>query len=551
MKNVINFLFLLTLLLVNKIGFCQYKKTVSLIDTLSLSKYSEAPVYIVNKKYVVYEFGETRKIIYADIPSFKALRYAYNTVFALDKNGVYFMGKLIDTDTTGFKLLGYSDNVSKGWFWKNKYKVYKDDIELLGVDAGSFESVRFGNGRYFKDKKHLYYYDREIKDSDPATVNQPMLEICYDKNSIYSEGHIAYTNNNEKLFPVNERIAKTRKNAFSVSMYGNRLEINKIVKTMDAASLKGLSRSFSMDKYHVYYDTIVLPITPDRFKYIKIWDQVNRAYISDGLHVYAGANLQPAFDAESFGMFPKSDFCYDKNGVYGRIYKEGKFPGINVKFPFEYSKPVNEQTVRRVGLSYYIYEHQIYDPWDDILYTNFSDKQIAKLMAGMGIVKYENEPVNNYGQGLYRFNSKFYYKGIEIKGIDQATFNSTPYGYADKDHVYLEFVDGHFQILPDADPKTYKNLMNGFCYDKNNLFYGTKKLISSESMELLVIFWGRHTWHGDEGDAGPPDFDRYFFRNKYGYWLITNESKPQILYLGSVFSPKWNTAFENFELPSN
>jgi len=574
--------FLLLILLSGSLNaFSQDTVAIRPISDLTLDRYLHIPIYIVNKNYVVYEFGKTRKIIYADMPSFKVERNFLGDGggFALDKNGIYIQGTLFKIDTTGFKIVGYrnsdegyyhpfEDLPPKEWLWKNKNTVYKNNTALTGIDAHSFEAVLFVNGPYFKDKNALYYYDKKIEQSNSAAVKSFDIDLYYDKNNIYVAGKTIYTDDGEMLLPVNGALVKTKKYAYQITNWSplqnvilkttDEASLKKlspiyskvIIKTMDVASLKGLSPSYSMDKYHVYYDTTALPIVPKNFNNIKIWEGSNKAYISDGICVYYGTKLQPDLDAKSFGIFPNSNFFYDKNGIYQQKYLAKENQTINEKFPFQYSKPVNKKTVSVTDF-YYIYDHQVYNPSGKKLYTNVSDDQISKLKTGKRFVPYEKEPVSDYGQGFYLLNSKFYFKGTEVKGVDAPSLKYVDYTYRDKNHVYYvsSLPDGLFEIIPDADPQTFKLFTNGFCGDKNNLYYGMHKLISSRSIELLAIFWKGYLNVGK--NDGYREFYRYFFKNEDGYWLITDEDKPVITFLGITFDEKWNKAFENFELPKD
>jgi len=573
--------FLLLILLSGSLNaFSQDTVAIRPISDLTLDRYLHIPIYIVNKNYVVYEFGKTRKIIYADMPSFKVEKNFLGDGggFALDKNGIYIQGTLFKIDTTGFKIVGYrnsdegyhpfEDLPPKEWLWKNKNTVYKNNAALTGIDAHSFEAVFGGSGPYFKDKNTLYYYDKKIEQSNSAAVKSFNSDLYYDKNNIYAAGNTIYTDDGEMLLPVNGALVKTKKYAYQITNWSplqnvilkttDEASLKKlspiyskvIIKTMDVASLKGLSPSYSMDKYHVYYDTTALPIVPKNFNNIKIWEGSNKAYISDGICVYYGTKLQPDLDAKSFGIFPNSNFFYDKNGIYQQKYLAKENQTINEKFPFQYSKPVNKKTVSVTDF-YYIYDHQVYNPSDKKLYTNVSDDQISKLKTGKRFVPYEKEPVSDYGQGFYLLNSKFYFKGTEVKGVDAPSLKYVDYTYRDKNHVYYvsSLPDGLFEIIPDADPQTFKLFTNGFCGDKNNLYYGMHKLISSRSIELLAIFWKGYLNVGK--NDGYREFYRYFFKNEDGYWLITDEDKPVITFLGITFDEKWNKAFENFELPKD
>ena len=574
--------FLLLILLSGSLNaFSQDTVAIRPISDLTLDRYLHIPIYIVNKNYVVYEFGKTRKIIYADMPSFKVEKNFLGDGggFALDKNGIYIQGTLFKIDTTGFKIVGYrnsdegyyhpfEDLPPKEWLWKNKNTVYKNNTALTGIDAHSFEAVLFVNGPYFKDKNALYYYDKKIEQSNSAAVKSFDIDLYYDKNNIYVAGKTIYTDDGEMLLPVNGALVKTKKYAYQITNWSplqnvilkttDEASLKKlspiyskvIIKTMDVASLKGLSPSYSMDKYHVYYDTTALPIVPKNFNNIKIWEG-NNTYISDGISVYYGTKLQPDLDAKSFGILPNSNFFYDKNGIYQQKYFAEQNKTINEKFPFQYSIPVNQKTVLVIDLAYYIYNHQVYDPWDKKLYTNVSDDQISKLKTGKRFVPYEKEPVSDYGQGFYVLNSKFYFRGTEVKGVDAPSLKYIDYAFRDKNHVYYGLdsglPDGFFEIIPDADPETFKPFTNGFDKDKSYLYYKMHKLISSKSIELLAIFWKGYLNVGK--NDGYREFYRYFFKNEDGYWLVTDEDKPVITFLGKKFDRKWNKAFEDFELP--
>jgi hypothetical protein len=542
MKLISKYLLLLILILAYRDGFSQDTAALHRVKDLDLSFYLEIPTYIVNKDYVLYEYEKDRKIIYADMQSFKQPRYNPESGLALDKYGIYFQGRLFKIDTTGFKIVGRSNTVPIEWLWKNRDRVYKDTTQLIGADAASFESLECFNGLYFKDKNYLYYFDKRIENSDPATVNRSCDIFCYDKDNIYLNGKIWYFDTNERYLPVNNEIIKTSK--FAIEISNTSAHGNLIVKGMDAQSLKGLSRWYSIDKSHVFFDTVALPIKPENFKNIKIWDQVNRAFITDGIHVYYGSELQPDLDAKSFGMFPKSDFCYDKNGAYQRADFGNK------KFPFKYSKQVNEKNMVRTNSGYYfIYAHQAYNPWDDKLYNNLSDSDILKLKMDWYFILNGKVPLRI---GYYKIGSKLHYRDIrtdvEIKNVDAQTVGYIGQWYIkDKDHVYTR-TSG--DIVEFADPVSFASFTNDFYKDKNNLYFGKQKLIGSTSIQLLAIFRGDRSWHGDEGDGGTPDFDHYLFKNDTGFWFVTNKYNPIITYLGKTFNPKWNKAFENLELPA-
>jgi len=516
------------------------------VASLALGYYSRLPVYIINKNYVVYERDKTRKIIYADVASFRIPESPSGTGMAIDKNGVYFNGKLIKIDTTGFEIVGEINSYGNyTYLWKTAHKVFKDTIELHGIDARTFEPISCINGGYFRDKKFLYYFTKKIENSSPSTVNITCDTTCYDENNVYAGDQIMYYKN-QKLRPVNEVISKTVTKAI--------YQFDQIVPYMDAKSLKGLSRKYSIDKNHVYWDTIASPILPENFKNVKVWDQVNRSYVSDGIKVYSFASVpEPDFDAGSFGMLPHSDFCYDKNGVYERhgFTQENKI--INRKFPFNYTIPVTpENTSITDNNAYIIYDHQAYDPGEGQLFVDLTDVQIDELKAGRYFVPGTKEIASKMfdDRSFLRAGDKLFYilsgKWSEMKNIDLQSLVFIDYThFKDKGHVYFINDQGETAILPNADPATFKYLFSWFYADKSTIYFKDRSFMKSRGVQLLAVYI---SLSGDEGE--PFSSNYYLFKNSRGFWLVEMLNNwQQTIYLGKHFDPKWNKAFENFELP--
>lgn len=531
--------------------YAQDRLVAKRIDSLSLDYYLEDPTYLINKNYVVYEYQQTRKIIYADMPSLYFPRTSGESGIACDKNGVYFQGNLIKTDTTGIKVIGEARESRNGtWFWKTREKVFEDSVERKDIDAKTFEAR--GSG-YFRDKNFIYYDGSKIEGSDPSTIsttNNP--KVCYDKNNIYNKGKIMYYGD-KKLSAVNYVLSKAENEilanyAFIDEGYYVNVQ-TRVVSSMDEPSLKGLSRFYSIDKRHVYFDTTALPILATNFKHVKVWDQVNRAYVSDGINLYYGAEPDTTFDAKSFGMLPHSDFCYDKNGVHGMVpLVKGKTWGIR-KFPFDYKIAVKPDNIFITDNDrYVVYDHQAFDPWDGKLFQNLSNDEITALKSGK-LARLDRGKSDMIGYNFFIIDNKLYQRDTVIKNVDTKTFKYIDFAhFSDKYHVYSISTYGKTEIIPYADGATYVALTYGFYRDKNNLYYGLSKLIKSDGVELLAIFRGLRE-SGDEGD-GP--FSNYcLFKNKDGYWLVETLPTPTIKYLGATFDRKWNKAFEKLELPAS
>jgi hypothetical protein len=530
--------------------YAQDRLVAKRIDSLSLDYYLENPTYFINKNYVVFEYRQTRKVIEADIASFHLPRSSGESGIACDKNGVYFQGDLLKTDTTGLRLIsGTGDYGSNKWFWKTSDKVFENVTERSDIDAKTFQSISSG---YFRDKNHVYYCDTKIVGSDPGTVSgtsNPL--VYYDKNNIYNKGKIMYYHD-QKLSPVNYTLSKAQNEvianyAFMEDYYVNRQ--TRAVSSIDAPTLKGLSRFYSADKHHIYFDSTAMPIKPKNFKHVKVWDQVNSVYVSDGINVYHGADPDTAFDAQSFGVLPHSDFCYDKNGVHGMVplVKE-KTWGVR-KFPFDYKIAVKpDNTFITDNNRYIVYDHQAFDPWDGKLFPNLSNDEIAELKSGK-LAQLDRGKQHMIGNNFFIIDNQLYQRDTLIKNIDTKTFKYIDFAhFSDKYHVYFMSPSGKTEIIPDADSTTFVPFTYGFYRDKNNIYYGLHKLIKSDYIEFLAIFRGLRE-SGDEGD-GP--FSNYcLFKNKDGYWLVETLPVPIVDYLGKTFDRKWNKVFANFEIPND
>jgi len=519
----------------------------SLVVSYSRCRFSDIPQYIINEKYAVYEDCSIRKVVYPDMASFKVQEQPA-IGFAIDKYGVYYRGELIETDTTGFKVIGTTyDQKEFRVFWRNKAQVFANNEALEDVDVQTFGPVIYWNSPYFKDKNSLYYFGKKIAGSHPARAIYTFNGLCYDDLYVYFDGARGEFKG-KLLIPINNTIAKTR----STVVY---LPTNAAVKEMDAATLKPLSARYSIDKQHVYFDTTATPIKPADFKKVRVWSQVNSCYVSDGKQVYAADNfLMDDLDASSFDMLPHSDFFFDRHGVYQRAWNEKAQNSFNKKMPFKYADPVsNKNTFITNSGRYIIYNSQAYDPWDNKLY-DLTASQLAKLKQGIGLnLQYELKKdslsrrhyvsIDDY---LLKKDDKIIYAGKEYPNIDAATFKLLKcyWFYRDKTTVYRRTANT-LEAITGADPETF-TIFYGFEKDKNKLFLHANKDLSAIGLELLATFTGRRPGCGLDKT---PSSNYYLFKNTEGYWLVQTSATTNVKYLGTAFNPKWGHVFENFELP--
>ncbi|EPH11679.1 hypothetical protein HMPREF9713_01519 [Myroides odoratimimus CCUG 12700] len=491
--------------------------------------YLESDVYIINKNNVIYQSCNTRKVLDVDINSFRIPSRNEGGYFALDKDGVYFRGEKIITDTTGFKVVGTS-NKELLILWKTKAGVYKNNQKIMVDDIDTFSPVKCFNGYYFKDKYCVYYFDKKLEGSDGASVYESCNEFTYDKNQVYYSGEIL-TYQNEKVKPINMDLVKTNQHVLKVVVpfYVDEVIKNRLIlmPNMDALTLRGLSRHYAIDKNYAYYTDKPLPTAKENLSHVKVWDQVNRAYLSDGKKVYSRDNdLENDFDATSFKMLPHSDFCMDKNGVYERDYIASENKVVYKKFPFKYTVPLTDNnTFITDNSKYIIYENQAYDPWNKKYYADLTKNQIQLARENkLYLTKINHDKKANveisYNYNLYKVDNKIYWNKTATTA-DAETFTPiTTSLYKDKKNVYIYNRDKGLIIVEGFDRESLSQY-RGFLIDKDYIYSYTQKIIESKGIEILAIFSGYRK--GCSRDSSPSS-NYYLFKNDKGYWLVNTSN---------------------------
>jgi hypothetical protein len=502
----------------------------------------DMPIYIVNDNTIIYQDNAQRIYIDADISTFHFPKFQYYRSVAIDKYGVYFKGKLVTTDTIGYRYINEEDG---GAVWKTADKVFKNEIEIKDVDAATYRPVVCTSAPYYTDKDFIYYHHKKIEGSDAATViTRSCGNFCYDKNNVYIDGVIAY-HKGERLIPVNDRLVKT------ATVVYDRLTM-KALPSIDAATLKMLSSEhYSADKNHVYHDTIMLPIATRNIDKVKVWDQYNSHYATDGKTIYAGTgNIIIGLDAKTFGMIAVGDIFYDKNGVYRWRYDEVSQRSLPKKFPFKYTLPFNAKSITRGrGYRYLIYGNQAIDLTDMSYYGNLTPQQLAQVTDvtdGNIILSKVNGVVSSdkimFSPMVFKVGNSIYYNGKKTTA-DAMTFTNLGNFFKDKNHLYYINANGFVKVRG-IDIATAKPF-NGFIRDKNYIFSGTTKVISADKAELLGIFTGYRKGCGSDTHPGS---NFYLFKNNEGYWLAEISNTVVVRPLGSVLSKDWNSAISVLEV---
>ncbi|WP_161595768.1 DKNYY domain-containing protein [Flavobacterium pectinovorum] len=530
-------LFVLLLILKSNLSLAQNPAFVSIKDPIidtTLVLYPDLPLnrpfYIINKNYVVYQKDiNVRNILKVDLETFKIPRNFYNTLFALDKNGIYFDGDFIATDTTGFKFVAEirspDNNRRRQMLWKTNQKLFMDATEIKeGIDVKSFKSAGYSNENYFKDKNYVYYKFKKIEGSDVASVSNSFDEIIYDKNYVYIEGKIGMYNG-DTIHSVNDYLVKTSKNVLN-------FHTQMVVQGMDVTTIHGLSRYYAMDKNFVYFRDQKTPILPKNFKNVKIWDKGNIAYITDGIHVYIGSNLlQPEFDAKTFGVISNSEYTFDKNGIYELQWTEKEHKSINKKFPFLYTKKVSDlNSFQGRNSKYLVYENQAYDVLEKQLYKNLTPEQIDLAKKNKLDIKMINNKIfetKTFEYQFYEVNNKIYLNGKETTA-DAQTFEPVGEYYRDKNTAYTRNISGLVPVSG-LDVKTLHR-SNYFLADKDYIYCRNYRIIKNTDVEFLAYYMGRR--QGCSLDKTPTS-DFYLLKNSEGYWLVLISDEVRINFLGN------------------
>jgi hypothetical protein len=369
-----------------------------------------------------------------------------------------------------------------------------------------------------------------MESADPKTIVSKCFDFAHDKNNSYFNGKII-TFKNEKITPIkNHSFYKTTQH---VLIRKNDSFIHQ--PNIDANSLKPLSKnSYMIDKNNVYFQGYTLPIKKENLKKVKVWEQSQRAYISDEENIYyRDGQIQEGFDIDTFEMLDDSEFCFDKNGIYKREWNRDKRIIINRKLPFNYKDSITQSNTISTN-KYLIYENQVLDlySWHEKLYLNLTPEQF-ELIKKNKIKLYPNdnqvviEKEFDFSFLCKSTNNKIYYYNKETTA-DASTFRRIGNLYKDSKNTYLYNREKGLFTIKGMDNSTLK-VFNGFLKDKNYIYHYNKKIIKNEELEILSIFSGYRKGCSRDTQASS---NYYLFKNIEGYWLVEISNRITLKYLG-------------------
>ncbi|WP_281233974.1 DKNYY domain-containing protein [Flavobacterium gelatinilyticum] len=538
-------LFFIILLLISHVSFAQnegfYEIKDPIVDTsltLQPSLYNET-LYIKTKNYVIFLQGRNQVKLKADMKSFRIPYPNYEGAFALDKKGIYYKGRLIKTDTTGFKIISslYTTNYGeeREVIWKTKHKLFRNNIEIEGdFDLETFTAAGASSqNSYFKDKNCIYYDFKKIEGLDMASVSTPIqINAIYDKNYVYIDGKIGLYKG-DTLRSVNAVLMKTSKEVLT-------LEFPKVIPFMDAASIKPLSLFYSMDKNFVYYYQAKTPVLPADFKNVKVWGNSMGAFLTDGIRIFSGVELYGSdYDAETFGVLPDKPFVYDKNGIYWFKLNEKEHKRVKTKIPFSYDQNFTLENLSYNSKSrFLICKNEAFDPSAQKVFKNLTAAQLDRAAKNNLDFKQVNGELTEavvFDYMLYKANNKIYCNDKETSA-DAAAFERISNFYKDKNHLYYYDRDFYQRekllTIKGIDAQTVTNF-HGFLADKDYIYNKKYRLIKSKDAVLLDSFAGYRPGCGMDTT---PISDYFLFKNSEGYWLVLLSDTAKIKYLGNNLS---------------
>ena len=182
--------------------------------------------------------------------------------------------------------------------------------------------------------------------------------------------------------------------------------------------------------------------------------------------------------------------------------------------------------------------NQLFFPFEDLLVKNLTQEQVQQVKEGNTVIinTLRNRRIKEeklFYEDLYKANNTIYI-GTTPQNVDTATFEKlTSIFYKDKNNVY------YYDIWDDKekliifkgydDISTLKSIGNNLLADKNYLYFGRRKLIKNQNVEILAIYTGyRPSCSHDD-----PYTNYYLLKNSEGYWLAELGGDAKIRFLGN------------------
>ncbi len=509
--------------------------------------------YIKWQGKIIYHSLHEWKLLNADFDTFRTLNsYDYNS-FAFDKNGIYLAGKLIDTDTTGFKSFHSSS------YWMNKNNMYCYDKILPGRDMETLEYI--GN-YYYKDQYKVYYETEVVEGADPSSFYLVNDKYAVDKNYVYYKGNVI-TFDSLPAQMISPSFFKTKKAVYDATKYLTYPGLDKQFPEVDATTLEPLIppvlnqeterlifSPYSIDKNSIYSHERKMADRPVNLDTVRVIRNSEDFYLQIGDSFYKGYFSKTH---EQIG----TDTIQDISSSL-RILKKGIYwSGRRTILPFKYDFPIQREDICIPGNGTIIYKDQVYNFIIAKLVEVLSKEQVESIKRGENFNPITREFTTKLGHGYYkgkRHVNQYSNQYAPIERIDSKSFVPLARNYfKDKKGVYYrksiynkekKTSEMKQWKIPKAHRKSFQPMENilytfsAFAKDKKHVYSEDQIIpgVSPKGLELMAELLGDRPGYISQSGKG---FEFYLFSNKDGYRLVSPVEYPDtplsVEFLGKEF----------------
>ncbi len=292
--------------------------------------------------------------------------------------------ELVECDITSFEVL-------KNGYAKDKDNVFYNEIKINKVDYHSFSILEINQSfskdrwaepyshiyRYYaKDRYHVFYGEKILKNAEPETIELLSPIYIKDKRHAYLWGSIISNSDANSFTFIGGRFAKDKNHVY---------HLGKIISdNPDSFQIVDYKYRYAKDNefaYHwhgsnpIHIDTII-EVNVENFK------PLTHYRATDGEHIYWFGQLIPYADIETFKVINK-DYSLDKNFVYYRIKKvSGADPHSFVFLKYYWGKDkdyIYHMDVRREDIDYKSFSVENHPRDKYYIYDTYQGERIKEV----------------------------------------------------------------------------------------------------------------------------------------------------------------------------
>lgn len=420
--------------------------------------------YLDNKYYRdknnVYYFSEDKmlKLENADRNSVNEL----SKNILRDKNNVYFENKQIKgLDINSIKVI-YENGISE------PENLIKDKNGIYYIDENKKTLIKFRNDEidiesfgianemlddYFKDKNNVYYLENyklhKLEDLDIETYqNISMTRYNKDKKHLYFKWKKVKNVNPDDVEIIENDFIKIKDTLYEIFNFEEK-EVEIAPLTVDINTFEHIDNRYYKDKTNIYYNKNgkLKKIEDVNFKSFAILEE-NSYFGKDKNNIYYKGDILEKIDKNSFKVLNESydnSIIKDKNGIY-ILTKESSIKTIKIN---KNIKNIDFNSFEEITNYPYVFKDK------NAVYTlNADDDKIATVFNFRGID----------------------YKINELSDANPKKFDMMELNYFkdDKNVYYFSDKEKMIKKIKNADIKSFEIMNDDYAKDKNNTYYKGK-----------------------------------------------------------------------------